>query len=141
MNIIRESSFFSAAHNNKSVNRNDTCTHMTYSPLSLLLVKVTGKLDDNTLAVMKEPRCGVPDIGEYNHFPRHLKWESNNVTFRYAFRCHKVTGDIGIFAQMYFIHQLSPASYPLMFQDSELHTRSEERRCKQSHPQGSQRLG
>lgn len=46
-----------------------------------------------------------------------------------------------IFAQMYFIHQLSPASYPLMFQDSELHTRSEERRCKQSHPQGSQRLG
>ncbi|CAI5694021.1 unnamed protein product [Oreochromis niloticus] len=45
-------------------------------------LEVTGNLDDNTLAVMKEPRCGVPDIGEYNHFPRHLKWENNNVTFR-----------------------------------------------------------
>lgn len=65
-----------------------------------LLVKVTGNLDDNTLAVMKEPRCGVPDIGEYNHFPRHLKWENNNVTFRYAFRCHKVRGDASVFAQV-----------------------------------------
>lgn len=34
---------------------------------------------------MKEARCGVPDIGEYNHFPRNLKWQSNNVTFRYTF--------------------------------------------------------
>ncbi|CAJ1065833.1 collagenase 3 [Xyrichtys novacula] len=45
-------------------------------------LKVTGNLDDNTLELMKQARCGVPDIGEYNHFPRHLKWENNNVTFR-----------------------------------------------------------
>ncbi|XP_007562841.2 collagenase 3 [Poecilia formosa] len=45
-------------------------------------LQVTGNLDDNTLEVMKLPRCGVPDVGEYNHFPRHLKWENNNVTFR-----------------------------------------------------------
>ncbi|XP_070761481.1 collagenase 3 [Enoplosus armatus] len=45
-------------------------------------LKVTGNLDDNTLEVMKQARCGVPDIGEYNHFPRHLKWQNNNVTFR-----------------------------------------------------------
>ncbi|KAA8593853.1 hypothetical protein FQN60_004687 [Etheostoma spectabile] len=31
---------------------------------------------------MKQARCGVPDVGEYNHFPRHLKWQNNNVTFR-----------------------------------------------------------
>ncbi|KAM9801519.1 collagenase 3-like [Neosynchiropus ocellatus] len=45
-------------------------------------LKVTGRLDDNTLALMEQPRCGVPDIGEYNHFPRNLKWQNNNVTFR-----------------------------------------------------------
>uniref|UniRef100_A0A8C9Y115 Collagenase 3 n=1 Tax=Sander lucioperca TaxID=283035 RepID=A0A8C9Y115_SANLU len=45
-------------------------------------LKVTGNLDDNTLELMKQARCGVPDIGEYNHFPRHLKWQNNNVTFR-----------------------------------------------------------
>ncbi|KAM4741977.1 LOW QUALITY PROTEIN: collagenase 3-like [Anableps anableps] len=45
-------------------------------------LQVTGNLDDNTLKVMKQPRCGVPDVGEYNHFPRQLKWQNNNVTFR-----------------------------------------------------------
>ncbi|KAE8295523.1 Collagenase 3 [Larimichthys crocea] len=49
---------------------------------SFFKLKVTGNVDDNTLEVMKQARCGVPDIGEYNHFPRHLKWENNNVTFR-----------------------------------------------------------
>ncbi|KAK2846976.1 hypothetical protein Q5P01_009975 [Channa striata] len=45
-------------------------------------LEVTGNLDENTLDVMKQARCGVPDIGEYNHFPRHLKWDKNNITFR-----------------------------------------------------------
>ncbi|KAK5868420.1 hypothetical protein PBY51_009438 [Eleginops maclovinus] len=45
-------------------------------------LEVTGSLDHNTLELMNQPRCGVPDIGEYNHFPRHLKWSTNNVTFR-----------------------------------------------------------
>ncbi|KAF3693003.1 Collagenase 3 [Channa argus] len=45
-------------------------------------LEVTGNLDNNTLDVMKKARCGVPDIGEYNHFPRHLKWDKNNITFR-----------------------------------------------------------
>ncbi|KAF6721671.1 Collagenase 3 [Oryzias melastigma] len=45
-------------------------------------LKVTGNLDENTLDIMKQPRCGVPDIGEYNHFPRRLKWERNDLTFR-----------------------------------------------------------
>jgi hypothetical protein len=29
-------------------------------------------------------RCGVPDVGEYNHFPRHLKWQNTIVTFRWG---------------------------------------------------------
>ncbi|XP_033970729.1 collagenase 3 [Trematomus bernacchii] len=45
-------------------------------------LEVTGNLDDNTLELMNQPRCGVPDIGEYNHFPRNPKWPTNNVTFR-----------------------------------------------------------
>ncbi|KAM8853170.1 collagenase 3-like isoform 2-T2 [Synchiropus picturatus] len=45
-------------------------------------LQVTGRLDPSTLALMQQPRCGVPDLGEYNHFPRSLKWQNNNVTFR-----------------------------------------------------------
>uniref|UniRef100_W5LYS5 Collagenase 3 n=1 Tax=Lepisosteus oculatus TaxID=7918 RepID=W5LYS5_LEPOC len=45
-------------------------------------LEVTGQLDPDTLAVMNMPRCGVPDVGEYNLFPRNLKWRNNNVTFR-----------------------------------------------------------
>ncbi|CAJ0940091.1 unnamed protein product [Ranitomeya imitator] len=43
---------------------------------------VTGKLDEETLDIMKQPRCGVPDIGEYNFFPRKLKWPRFNLTYR-----------------------------------------------------------
>nr|XP_015807524.2 collagenase 3 [Nothobranchius furzeri] len=45
-------------------------------------LKVTGKVDEATLDVMKKPRCGVPEVRGYSHFPRDLKWGKNNVTFR-----------------------------------------------------------
>ncbi|KAJ8280886.1 hypothetical protein GJAV_G00060490 [Gymnothorax javanicus] len=45
-------------------------------------LEVTGNLDSNTLEVMNMPRCGVPDVGEYNLFPRNPKWQSDTVTFR-----------------------------------------------------------
>ncbi|XP_056612454.1 collagenase 3 [Triplophysa dalaica] len=45
-------------------------------------LEVTGQLDDDTVELMKMARCGVPDVAEYNHFPRDLKWETTNVTFR-----------------------------------------------------------
>lgn len=45
-------------------------------------LRVTGSLDAETLGVMEKPRCGVPDVAEYNHFPRKLKWKQNKLTYR-----------------------------------------------------------
>ncbi|XP_067890189.1 collagenase 3-like [Heterodontus francisci] len=45
-------------------------------------LKITGNLDAATKEIMEKPRCGVPDIGEYNHFPGNLKWKSNKITYR-----------------------------------------------------------
>ncbi|NXV77460.1 MMP13 Collagenase, partial [Atlantisia rogersi] len=45
-------------------------------------LKVTGKLDEETYELMQKPRCGVPDVGEYNFFPRKLKWSKTNLTYR-----------------------------------------------------------
>ncbi|XP_019385812.1 PREDICTED: collagenase 3-like [Crocodylus porosus] len=45
-------------------------------------LKVTGELNEETYELMQQPRCGVPDVGEYNFFPRKLKWSKNNLTYR-----------------------------------------------------------
>uniref|UniRef100_A0A8C9VJT7 72 kDa type IV collagenase n=1 Tax=Scleropages formosus TaxID=113540 RepID=A0A8C9VJT7_SCLFO len=42
----------------------------------------TGEIDQKTLEIMKKPRCGVPDVANYNFFPRKPKWEKNAVTYR-----------------------------------------------------------
>ncbi|XP_029132711.2 matrix metalloproteinase-18 [Labrus bergylta] len=45
-------------------------------------LQITGNLDADTLAMMKKPRCGVPDgkIGEYSIF--NSKWQTNSLTYR-----------------------------------------------------------
>ncbi|KFW73801.1 Collagenase 3 [Phalacrocorax carbo] len=45
-------------------------------------LEVTGKLNEETYELMQKPRCGVPDVGEYNFFPRKLKWSKTNLTYR-----------------------------------------------------------
>ncbi|XP_043927788.1 collagenase 3-like [Protopterus annectens] len=43
---------------------------------------ITGELNSETLEAMKKPRCGVPDVSPYSHFPSKSKWPRNNVTYR-----------------------------------------------------------
>ncbi|KAL4658741.1 72 kDa type IV collagenase-like [Arapaima gigas] len=42
----------------------------------------TGEIDQKTLEIMKKPRCGVPDVANYNFFPRKPKWGKNAITYR-----------------------------------------------------------
>ncbi|GAB1293852.1 Matrix metalloproteinase-20 [Apodemus speciosus] len=44
-------------------------------------LKVTGKLDQNTMNVIKKPRCGVPDVANYRLFPGEPKWKKNILTY------------------------------------------------------------
>ncbi|KAM6932988.1 matrix metalloproteinase-20-like [Xenentodon cancila] len=43
-------------------------------------LNATGMLDDDTLEVMRNPRCGVPDVEEYNHI-RGTRWNNNVITY------------------------------------------------------------
>lgn len=47
-------------------------------------LQITGALDENTVELMKKPRCGVPDgnIAEYSTFGSNLKWQKNSLTYR-----------------------------------------------------------
>ncbi|XP_023775139.1 matrilysin [Cyanistes caeruleus] len=43
---------------------------------------VTGKLDTETEEIMKLPRCGLPDVSEYQTLPGTPKWKKTNLTYR-----------------------------------------------------------
>uniref|UniRef100_A0A3Q4HZN1 Matrix metalloproteinase-20-like n=1 Tax=Neolamprologus brichardi TaxID=32507 RepID=A0A3Q4HZN1_NEOBR len=45
-------------------------------------LNVSGRLDSDTLEVMRSPRCGVPDVEEYSHTQR-TRWNKNVITYRY----------------------------------------------------------
>ncbi|XP_034539690.1 collagenase 3-like [Notolabrus celidotus] len=47
-------------------------------------LQITGTLDEETLTMMKKPRCGVPDghIGEFSTFGNSHKWRKNSLTYR-----------------------------------------------------------
>ncbi|KFV87416.1 Stromelysin-1 [Struthio camelus australis] len=45
-------------------------------------LEVTGELNSQTLDVMKQPRCGIPDVRSYSTFPRSPKWRREDVTYR-----------------------------------------------------------
>ncbi|XP_063315235.1 matrix metalloproteinase-9-like [Pelobates fuscus] len=41
----------------------------------------TGDLNQETMAAMQAPRCGVPDVGRYNTFEGDLKWDHDEITY------------------------------------------------------------
>ena len=51
----------------------------------------TGDLDQNTIETMRKPRCGNPDVANYNFFPRKPKWDKNQITYR----CQGEAGNAG----------------------------------------------
>ncbi|XP_034024662.1 matrix metalloproteinase-20-like [Thalassophryne amazonica] len=44
----------------------------------------TGHLDSQTLGVMKEPRCGVPDVENFSFFSQKPKWKKHTITYKIA---------------------------------------------------------
>lgn len=62
----------------------DVMTEKIRAMQSFFKLEVTGKLDDNTVEIMKKARCGVPDVAGYSLFPGNLKWEKTLVTFRFV---------------------------------------------------------
>ncbi|KFZ52512.1 Matrix metalloproteinase-27, partial [Antrostomus carolinensis] len=45
-------------------------------------LEVTGELNLKTLDLMKQPRCGIPDIRSYSTFPQSPRWNKEDVTYR-----------------------------------------------------------
>uniref|UniRef100_A0A663LQU7 Peptidase metallopeptidase domain-containing protein n=1 Tax=Athene cunicularia TaxID=194338 RepID=A0A663LQU7_ATHCN len=45
-------------------------------------LEVTGELNPETLDIMKQPRCGIPDVRSYSTFPLSPRWKKEDVTYR-----------------------------------------------------------
>ncbi|NXM36959.1 MMP7 protein, partial [Oxyruncus cristatus] len=43
---------------------------------------VTGTLNTETEETMKRPRCGMPDIAEYQTFPQSPRWKKTHLTYK-----------------------------------------------------------
>lgn len=46
----------------------------------------TGHLDPHTLDVMREPRCGVPDVENFSFYPGKPKWKHHTITYMWGTR-------------------------------------------------------
>lgn len=89
----------------------DVMTEKIRAMQSFFKLEVTGNLDDNTLQVMKKSRCGVPDVAEYNLFPRKLKWQNTLVTFRFVLFFLNSYSFVYEFIFIFFHFDYYPLSY------------------------------
>ncbi|XP_038867365.1 matrix metalloproteinase-9-like [Salvelinus namaycush] len=72
MNVQHRSGFQSLVSNSKALTRMQR----------QMGLEETGTLDKSTVAAMKAPRCGVPDVRSYQTFDGDLKWDHHDVTYR-----------------------------------------------------------
>ncbi|NXL68589.1 MMP7 protein, partial [Chordeiles acutipennis] len=49
---------------------------------SFFHLTVTGKLNKETEEIMKQPRCGVPDVAGYKTFPGNPRWKKRYLTYK-----------------------------------------------------------
>ncbi|NXG46648.1 MMP10 protein, partial [Psilopogon haemacephalus] len=45
-------------------------------------LSITGKLDTETEAILKLPRCGLPDVADYKTFPGTPRWGKRHLTYK-----------------------------------------------------------
>ncbi|XP_053561558.1 collagenase 3-like [Bombina bombina] len=60
----------------------DSTENQLYAMQSFFGIPATGELNNETLNLMKMPRCGVPDVAEYKVIYTKIKWASNILTYR-----------------------------------------------------------
>lgn len=78
----------------------------------------TGNLDKRTITTMKKPRCGNPDVANYNFFPRKPKWEKKEITYRYRGRA-AAAGPLGRGTQGLLGPRPAPGTQEVSYEDSE----------------------
>ncbi|KAI2646257.1 hypothetical protein H4Q32_027939 [Labeo rohita] len=70
-------------HTSSDVERSSSAMSLRLKEMQQFFgLKITGKLDDNTLEVMQKPRCGVPDVAAYSTFQGDYKWKKQDLTYR-----------------------------------------------------------
>ncbi|XP_060682408.1 collagenase 3-like [Hemiscyllium ocellatum] len=82
-------------------------------------LQVTGNLDSATMEVMEKPRCGVPDVAEYNLFPRKIKWKKNNITYRitnYTPDLQSVDVDTAIWKAFLIWSEVTPLKFTRVYE-------------------------
>lgn len=43
---------------------------------------VTGKLNAETKSIMEQPRCGIPDVADYQTFSGSPRWKKKYLTYK-----------------------------------------------------------
>ncbi|XP_043928524.1 matrix metalloproteinase-20-like [Protopterus annectens] len=84
---------------------------------AFLGLQASGKLDSATIQAMKQPRCGVPDVARYRHFPGKPKWEQSAVTYRikkYTSSMHRADVDTAIDLALKAWSEAAPLNFAKM---------------------------
>lgn len=64
-------------------------------------LKYSGLLDLKTQGVMREARCGVPDVENFNLYPGWPKWKRNTITYRSGREDPQIDGFYSVAIQIY----------------------------------------